>query len=359
MRKKKTWLYILIAAVLFAVSSLLYVQSHPGAPSPAQGASLTNALKFKAAKEDLSNTVEVRGKSSYLNETLVYAPFSGDVTVWNVSDGMQVSQGSSLFKLDGKHLRQEIVQQEASLRKLELDAKLKNIQQAATDKSVQPMAVNESEALQRVAQSASKDIQSEIDSINRSISDAGLEEKRSKLAQADMNASVSGIFLFADAKQPQRVQENQLIGKIVDVSRLQMITSVGEYDVFRIQPGMTAKVKIDALKQTELSGKVEKVSKFPKPGSDNSAAQFEIVISLNAHESLIAGLSLTASIETDNKKGVLTVPTLAVQRDNTGYYVQLETAQGVERRPIKIGLETADKTEVLEGLQEGDTVVLQ
>ena len=37
----------------------------------------------------------------------------------------------------------------------------------------------------------------------------------------------------------------------------------------------------------------------------------------------------------------------------------LQTAQGVERRDIEIGLETPEKTEVLKGLNEGDTVVLQ
>jgi macrolide-specific efflux system membrane fusion protein len=56
---------------------------------------------------------------------------------------------------------------------------------------------------------------------------------------------------------------------------------------------------------------------------------------------------------------VLTVSTIAVQRDKDGYYVILETPQGVVKRPIKVGLETADKTEVLEGLHEGDTVVQQ
>jgi macrolide-specific efflux system membrane fusion protein len=152
-----------------------------------------------------------------------------------------------------------------------------------------------------------------------------------------------------------------MVGKIVDISKLQMTTSVGEYDVFRIQPGMPAEVTIDALKQTKLTGKVEKVSKFPKAGNTAGAGttQFEIVISLDTHDNLIAGLSLTASIQIDTKKNVLTVPTLAVQRDKEGYYVMLETDQGIQKRMIKVGLETADKTEVLEGLQSGDTVVLQ
>lgn len=361
MRKKKTWLYVAIVILLFAISSLLYVQSHPGAPKP-QASPNGSSLTFKTEKQDLSNTVEVKGKSSYVKETIVYAPFSAEITQWTVSDGMQVNKGNPLFKLDDKALREEIAQQSANMRKSELETKLKTAEQAAAAITGEKIAANEGEALQRFTKTASKEVQEELDQVNRSISGAQLETKRNKLAQAEAAAPESGIFLLAGTTKPQKVTEGEAIGKIVDVSKLQMTTSVGEYDVFRIRPGMSVQVNIDALKQTKLTGKVEKVSKFPKAAAnanDTGPAQFEVVISLDTHENLVAGLTLTAMIETDNKKNVLTVSTIAVQRDKDGYYVMLQTPQGVVKRPIKVGLETADKTEVLEGLQEGDTVVLQ
>ncbi|MEF3302685.1 efflux RND transporter periplasmic adaptor subunit [Paenibacillus sp. GYB003] len=360
MRKKKTWLYFGIAVLLFAVSSLLYVQSHPGAPrTPA--AQQSDKLTFKVAKENLANAVEVKGKSAYVKETIVYAPFSADVAEWLAADGAQVEKGSPLFKLDDKAIRDEIAQQTSAIRKSELEAQLREAEQAAAAKAGETIAANEGEALQRYAKHASKGVQDELDQINRSLLGAQLETKRDKLAKAAVTAPESGIFMLTAAAKPQKVAEGEAVGKIVDVSRLQMTTSVGEYDVFRIQPGMQAQITIDAMKQTKLTGKVEKVSKFPKTtGTNNTGpAQFEVVISLDTHESLVAGLNLTAAIETDNKKDVLTVSTIAVQRDKDGYYVMVETPEGPQKRPIKVGLETADKTEVLEGLQEGDTVVLQ
>jgi macrolide-specific efflux system membrane fusion protein len=360
MRKKKTWLYLAIVVLLFAISSLLYVQSHPGAPKP-ETSPTGSALKFKAEIQDLSNTVEVKGKSSYVKETIVYAPFAAEITQWTASDGMQVEKGSPLFKLDDKSLREEIAQQSANIRKTELESKLRTAEQAAVAITGEKIAANEGEALQLYTKSASKDVQEELDRVNRTISGAQLETKREKLAQAEPTAPESGIFLLSGTAKPQKVAEGEAVGKIVDVSKLQMTTSVGEYDVFRIQPGMAVQVNIDALKQTKMTGKVEKVSKFPKTttATDTGPAQFEVVISLDTHDNLVAGLSLTATIETDNKKNVLTVSTIAVQRDKDGYYVMLETPQGIEKRAIKVGLETADKTEVLEGLKEGDTVVLQ
>jgi len=297
-----------------------------------------------------------------VKETIVYAPFTANVEQWHVGDGMQVNAGSPLFKLEDKALRDDIAQQEASIRRSDLEAQLVAAEKTAQIKAGGTIAASEGEALQRYAQNATKDIQTQLDQVNRSIAGTQLEAKREKLAQAEMTAPEAGIFLLSGPDKPQKVAEGETIGKILDVSGLQMTTSVGEYDVFRIQPGMPVQVTIDALKQTKLTGKVEKVSKFPKAttnANDSGPAQFEVVISLDTHDNLVAGLSLTALIETDNKKNVLTISTIAVQRDKDGYYVLLQTAQGVEKRPIKVGLETADKTEVLEGLQEGDTVVLQ
>lgn len=360
MRKKKVWLYCAIAVVLFAISSLLYAQSHPGAPKT-NTAGTGNALTFKAVREDLANTVEVKGKSSYVKETIVYAPFTANVAEWQAAAGVQVDQGAPLFRLEDKALRDDIAVQEASIRKSDLEAQLSTVEQAAQAKAGGTIAANEGEALQRYAQNASKDIQTQLDQVNRSIAGTQLEAKRDMLEKAQMTAPEAGIFLLAEADKPQKVTEGEAVGKIVDVSGLQMTTSVGEYDVFRIQPGMPVQVTIDALKQTKLTGKVERVSKFPKATSatDTGPAQFEVVISLDTQDNLVAGLSLTAAIETDNKKGVLTIPTIAVQRDNGSIYVMLQTAQGAEKRAIQIGLETAEKTEVLGGLQEGDTVVLQ
>lgn len=361
MRKKKTWLYLCVVILLIAISGVLYIQSQPGKAQKPAASPASSALKFKAAKENLSNVIEVKGKSSYIKETIVYAPFSANVAEWKVNDGAQVNKGNPLFKLDDKALRDDIAQMTANMRKTELDKKLRDAQQAAETKVGATIAASESEALQRMAKETSKSVQDELEQINRTLATAQLDTKRTKIAQAETFAEETGIFLLAGATKPQKVAEGEAVGKIVDVSGLQMKTSVGEYDVFRIQPGMPVQITVDALKQTKLTGKVESVSKFPKATgtNDTGPAQFEVVVSLDAHPNLVAGLSLTAAIETDNKKDVLTISTIAVQRDKDGYYVMLETAQGAEKRNIKVGLETADKTEVLEGLQEGDTVVLQ
>lgn len=69
---------LLTALLICGISGFLYISSHPRAM---KGANTDNtvspgALQFKVTKEDLVNSVEVKGKSSYEKETRVYAPLA-------------------------------------------------------------------------------------------------------------------------------------------------------------------------------------------------------------------------------------------------------------------------------------------
>lgn len=159
--------------------------------------------------------------------------------------------------------------------------------------------------------------------------------------------------------------DNQYIGKIVDMNKLEFIALVGEQDVFRIKTGMKVDVKMTAIKDLKLSGEVTKVAKFAKTASGQNATtssvpQFEVVITLQPDEHLIGGLSLNGEIETVRKENATVVSSIAVMHEGDLSYVMLDKGDGqYERKDIEVGLETTDKTEVLSGLKVGDVVVLQ
>ncbi|WP_195571543.1 efflux RND transporter periplasmic adaptor subunit [Paenibacillus sp. 1001270B_150601_E10] len=364
MKKKIKWLVVIV--ILAGISYGLYQFSKPQGPVMEAG-DLDSMISFNIAKETLIHNIEVKGKSTYEKETIVYAPFTGKVQKWNVKDGQQVKKGDVLFQLSTKELRQEVAQTEANLKKQELEAKLSSLQQQ-TAQQVNEMEYTEENAkkqfIERETEKLQKEIQSEINQVSTDMQKQDIADKQSKMSQASYGASTGGIFLYDDAsKLPQLVQENERIGKIVDMNKLQLVSYVGEQDVFSIKEGMPVKVTINALKDTSLNGKVLKVSKFAKSGTDsnsNQPAQFEVIISLETNEQLIAGLSLTGQIETERKEGAVVVPTVAVMKDGDGSYVMLRQADGqAVRRDIKTGMETPEKIEVLDGLKPGDVVVLQ
>lgn len=360
MKKKIKWAVILL--VVAGISYGLYNFSNPS--QPAEMTENSGAIPFTVTKETLVNNIEVKGKSTYEQETFIYAPFGSEVKQWVVKDGQQVKKGEVLFRLDPSALQNELAQSEAAIKKQRLEAQLAQMQSKLADEE-QLLPSTETEIKRKFAEKETAKLQSELNSVTLDIQQKDLDQKRKKLEKATYAAPASGIFLYDDPnKLPQAVKDNDRVGKIVDLSKLQLVTLVGEQDVFRIKAGMPVIVKMNAMKNEKLTGKVLKVSKFAKAVTDqqnaNQPAQFEVIIALDANEHLIAGLSLTGQIETNRKENAIVVPTVAVMREKDNYYVMLDKGNGqYERRDVKIGMETPEKTEVLEGLKEGDTVVLQ
>jgi RND family efflux transporter MFP subunit len=358
-KKKIKW--IVIAIVLAGVSFFLYSISKP---APIADPSLEmDAITFQVTKETLSHTVKVKGKSLYEQETSVYSPFSSKVTEWKVEDGQQVNAGDILFTLDQTDLNNAITQEEAELRQSALEAELQGYLKTIDDETAGADLTEESRKKMLANREISR-LTTELNNVKKSIQQKGLQQKKQQLKEPAYRSPATGIFLFDAASKKARVLgDNQYVGKIVDLSKLEFVALVGEQDVFRIKPDMSVKVTMSAMKEVPLTGKVTKVSKFAKTGTDqntlNQAAQFEVTIALEPSEYLIAGLSLTGDIETTRKDDVLTLPSIAIMKDTTSSYVMLDNGSGqFERRDIKVGLETSDKTEVLEGLKEGDSVAL-
>ena len=345
----------LLAAI--AVTLFLYTQSHPrDGRDAAVGGAGEDAVRFRAEVETIVNSVEIRGKSSYVKETVIYAPFSADVKRWHVEDGAEVRAGDPLFELDTEKLEKDLALAEARILQQQLELKLmeKGEESGNAGTDVQT-------ALQNFAGKEELRIKKQLKEIELGIARDALNENRERLQKAVFPAPDDGIFLFAGDNKPQSLEQDKPVGRIVDLSELQLVSEIGEFEVFRVREGMEAEVRIDALPDRSVRGEVRRVSKFAKAGTGQSGgeAKFEIIVALEHDPGLIAGLSLTGKIVTDRKENALVVPTIAVLRDDSGHYVYVEGPAGVERRPVKIGIETADKTEVLEGLSEGETVVLR
>lgn len=358
---KKKWWLISIVVIIAAISLFLFLQSKPPTAQEQQNRStLLGTLNFPVEREDISNTVEVKGKTSYSEETWIYAPFSSTVKQWYVEEGQSVTKDSMIFELDNEKLRNEIALSEAQLLKQQLVTKISEASTSVASASL-ATADDTSQAFDRFAKKEEIRLQRQLDEIQIRIAELELKDKKNRLQQSTYRAAKSGIFLFAGQQMPKSVNQDVAIGKIVELTTLQLLCTVTEFDIFQIKQGMEVDIRIDAQRQMKVKGIVEHVSQYAKTGSEQgaSSAQFEVRISLDQSSDLIAGLSLTGKIITESKKAALVVPTLTIMNENEQYFVYVSTPTGVEKRVISIGLETAEKTEVLEGLSEGDTIVLQ
>jgi len=126
---------------------------------------------------------------------------------------------------------------------------------------------------------------------------------------------------------------------------------VDEEDVGEVHIGMEAVVQVYAFRTRQFSAKVAAV----QPAADPETQRYTIVLDLSdPPENLMAGMTGEMNIITGTHDNVLLVPTRAVVVDQA-----LIVKRGIIRsRTVKVGYRTLDFSEIIDGLEEGDRVVL-
>ncbi len=131
-----------------------------------------------------------------------------------------------------------------------------------------------------------------------------------------------------------------------------------EADAARMLPGQGVDLAVDALPELQLTGTVTAVS--PAGTALTGAMSFYVTIKLGGTDRLLKeGLSVRATVHTQERKDVLSVPKTAVRTQDGESVVLVVDADGTQHSTtIQIGLVGADRTEVIAGLTEGQHVVV-
>ena len=167
----------------------------------------------------------------------------------------------------------------------------------------------------------------------------------------------------AQIEEGATVRQRQKILSIVDLGGpMQVNTKVHESIVDRINRGMKALVKVDALPSTPLPGLVVRVAPLPDPGAFASwdpKVYTTIVRLTDKAQALRPGLTARVEILINDLANVLTVPIQAVLHLDGKDVVLVKTPEATfERREVILG-EMSDKLiEIKKGLASGDVVAL-
>jgi multidrug efflux pump subunit AcrA (membrane-fusion protein) len=136
---------------------------------------------------------------------------------------------------------------------------------------------------------------------------------------------------------------------------------------------LTPVIQVDAFPGKQFKGKVTFISPFGITQSTSlqyygtmqtTVPSYKMEIALDPAETayLTGGMSATARILVDSRSGVLMVPATAVSGKGGNYTVSVlrnEKTALVEQRPVSIGLQSNNMTEIISGLAEGEAVVLE
>ncbi len=197
---------------------------------------------------------------------------------------------------------------------------------------------------------------------------AAVERAEEELANATIRAPIAGTVLSRDLEIGSPVSSilnlganATLVMTIGDIEKVFVRGKIDEADIGFVRLGMPARITTESFRDKVFSGKVTQIS--PIGVEKDNVTTFEVEVSIdNPSRELRANMTANAEVILEEKAGALIVPEAAVTYDAQKHpSVDLvdPAADGGRRKvPVTLGIGNGTRTEVREGLKQGDKVVL-
>ncbi|MEZ0344450.1 MAG: efflux RND transporter periplasmic adaptor subunit [Caldimicrobium sp.] len=187
-----------------------------------------------------------------------------------------------------------------------------------------------------------------------------VEEARVRLNYAFVYSPINGYVSEVTTQQGETVVAGlnaPTFITVIDLSRLEVHCYIDETDIGKIKPGLEASFKVDSFPDKIFKARVRTI--YPGAIIKNNVVFYDTVLDiLTPYENYLRPeMTAQVTIIVDKKEGALLVPSSSVKIDNEGkHYVMVKKEDKWEKRVVKVGWESKGKTEILEGLKEGEVV---
>ena len=196
---------------------------------------------------------------------------------------------------------------------------------------------------------------------------AQLQVQQAQLSLDQARHQLEGTVLVA----PHRgtitlvgIQEGELTGGqpafiLTDLSRYHVEVDVDEIDIGRVAVGQRVTVALDALPGESLVGEIDQIASTAQ--TETGIVSYRVTVSLLPTDALLrSGMTANVEIVTESRENVLLVPNrfVSINRLTGRTSVDKLVGNGIQPVEIQVGLRDEAYSEVLAGLQEGDTIVL-
>lgn len=185
---------------------------------------------------------------------------------------------------------------------------------------------------------------------------AEIERSRRVPLSITWRAPRDGVVLERNVVDGMKITPGEVLFRLADMSTLWVLADVPEYEIGSIRPGAAVQIRVRSLPGRSFEGRVALI--YPQIAEETRTTRVRIEIP-NPDGTLLAGMYAEVAIDTGSAAPVLAVPTSAVINSGTRQLVILDKGEGrFEPRAVRIGRRGEGFVEILEGVAEGDQVVV-
>jgi HlyD family secretion protein len=238
--------------------------------------------------------------------------------------------------------------------------------QQARDRAQEQLSVSEArldsarKALDLVKAGYEEDLKQATADVERA--KAALANDKVQLSYATITAPIAGVIGQVSTQEGETVSAGlnaPIFVTIDDLNRLQVDTFVDEVDIGKVKVGQKATFTVDSFPSREFAGKVAAI--YPKAVIQENVVNYDVVVeSTDPYDGLLRPeMTASVTIQLDARENVLAVPVKAVKRERGKSVVYVMSSAGsAQPREVKVGWKDSQWVEIVSGLEEGQTVLL-
>ncbi|WDG77022.1 efflux RND transporter periplasmic adaptor subunit [Pseudomonas chlororaphis] len=319
----------------------------------------------------------------------VGAQASGQIRKIHVEAGDPVKEGQLLVEIDPATQQAKLDASRFSIENLQAQLQEQRAQNELARQKYQRQqnlaagGATRDEDVQ-TARAELKATQARIDMIQAQIrqAQASLRSDQAELGYTRIYAPMSGTVVAVDAREGQTLNAQQQTPLILRIARLSPMTvwaEVSEADIGHVKPGMTAYFTTLSGGARRWTSTVRQILPIPpKPlnessqgsGSPNSSSKsgsgrvvlYTVLLDVdNADNALMAEMTAQVFFVAERAQDVLTAPIAALQSSvDSGVQLARVVAKNgsIEERKVRVGISDRLRIQVLDGLDEGDHLLI-
>ncbi|MGZ6126056.1 MAG: efflux RND transporter periplasmic adaptor subunit [Myxococcales bacterium] len=266
-----------------------------------------------------------------------------------VVEGERVHAGQPLARLDPVPLRDAVTQAKAQLA------------QASAQQSnavIKQDRAREAFSAGVAARQEVDDAQLQRESANAAVrvARAALSTAKNQLARSELRAPFDGVVVRLSAAPGEPVDPAKAVVEIARTEVLELRAPVAAGAAMRLRPGQEATVLTDGALGKPFAASVIAVAPVIDAASGTALVRLRVP---NPAGVLRANAVGHARITADVHQGTLVVPRAAIVGAAEGPAVEVVQEGKAKRTAVRIGYQDGDAVELLSGVQEGQSVIVQ
>lgn len=366
-------LFFVAAIVVLAAGFLGYRQlAKPKVPA------LPQYTTAKVTRGDLTRAVLTTGQLAPLVSVEISTQISGLITEVDVDFNTTVKRGQVLARIDPATYQQKLNQAKADLAAADANHALAKVTADRQHQLLAKAMVTQQDYDQAAAQLQ----QAEATLLTRQ---AEVENAQLDLDRCTLTSPIDGIVIYKAADVGKTVQASYSAPTLFviaqDLRKMQIIAPISEVDIWSVKPGQPITFTIEALPDRTFHGTLRQIRNPYTPSDQktqaptaNSITKFDAVIEVdNSDLTLLPSLTANVSVIIARREHVLQLPNSALRvrlgrAGNSSADSDTPTAtvyrlpRGNRAAPpeavsVTLGVTDSLNTEILSGLNEGDTIV--